>query len=444
MANFIDRAKFSCALGGALTTIAGLPKAVPIVHASGGCAAALSNTYNLASGYRGTGYCGGSMIPTSNVTENNIVFGGEKRLEEQIEETIIAIDADLYIVVTGCQVEIIGDDAVGIAGKFRDKNVIGASTPGFLGNTFKGYDAVLNAIIKDVIEPIREKEEKTVNLLGIVPGHDVFYRGNLEELRRLLSLIGIKANTFFGENESIETIKTYGKASLNIVLSTQAGVLPAITFEDLHRIPYVLEDIPIGPSGTEKFLRNIGSLLQVEEKVIEEVIEHEKKAYYSYLERIVDIYSDIDFQRYAIVVADSYYAYSLTRFLANDLGWIPHLVSINDISEIKDQEEYYKKFADITSETTPFVYFRENAGDVIKDIRNSWPKNNNQKYYDSLSPAFVIGSGIERSLAEKLGAGFLAVAFPVSNRVVLNKTYVGFYGGVSLVEDLISSLVSAR
>ena len=177
MANFIDRAKFSCALGGALTTIAGLPKAVPIVHASGGCAAALSNTYNLASGYRGTGYCGGSMIPTSNVTENNIVFGGEKRLEEQIEETIIAIDADLYIVVTGCQVEIIGDDAVGIAGKFRDKNVIGASTPGFLGNTFKGYDAVLNAIIKDVIEPIREKEEKTVNLLGIVPGHDVFYRG---------------------------------------------------------------------------------------------------------------------------------------------------------------------------------------------------------------------------------------------------------------------------
>lgn len=444
MANFIDRAKFSCALGGALTTIAGLPKAVPIVHASGGCAAALSNTYNLASGYRGTGYCGGSMIPTSNVTENNIVFGGEKRLEEQIEETIKVIDADLYIVVTGCQVEIIGDDAVGIAGKFRDKNVIGASTPGFLGNTFKGYDAVLNAIIKDVIEPIREKEEKTVNLLGIVPGHDVFYRGNLEELRRLLSLIGIKANTFFGEKESIDTIKSYGKASLNIVLSTQAGGLPAITFEDLHHIPYVLEDIPIGPSGTEKFLRNIGSLLQVEEKVIEEVIEQENKTYYSYLERIVDIYSDIDFQRYAIVVADSYYAYSLTRFLANDLGWIPHLVSINDISEIKDQEEYYKKFADITSETTPFVYFRENAGDVIKDIRNSWPKNNNQKYYDSLSPAFVVGSGIERSLAEKLGAGFLAVAFPVSNRVVLNKTYVGFYGGVSLVEDLISSLVSAR
>lgn len=188
MANFIDRAKFSCALGGALTTIAGLPKAVPIVHASGGCAAALSNTYNLASGYRGTGYCGGSMIPTSNVTENNIVFGGEKRLEEQIEETIKAIDADLYIVVTGCQVEIIGDDAVGISGKFRDENVIGASTPGFLGNTFKGYDAVLNAIIKEVIEPSSDKED-------IGPGHE---RGLVFQDPTLFPWLTIRDNISYG------------------------------------------------------------------------------------------------------------------------------------------------------------------------------------------------------------------------------------------------------
>ncbi len=41
MSDFIERSKFSCALGGALTTIAAIPKAVPIVHASGGCAAEL-------------------------------------------------------------------------------------------------------------------------------------------------------------------------------------------------------------------------------------------------------------------------------------------------------------------------------------------------------------------------------------------------------------------
>lgn len=444
MGGFIERAKFSCALGGALTTIAGIPRVVPIVHASGGCAAALSGTYNLAAGYRGTGYCGGTMIPTSNIAENNIVFGGEDRLEEQIENSLEILDADLYIVVTGCQVEIIGDDAVSVANRYRDRKVIGTSTPGFLGNTFKGYDAVLNAIIREVIEVTKEKEEKTVNILGVVPGHDVFYRGNLDEIKRLLSLIGIKANTFFGTGERIADIRSYGKAALNIVLSGQAGLEPAKTFEQVHGIPYITADAPIGPAGTEGFLQKLGKVLEIDPRLVQKVVKQEKSVYYSFLERIVDIYSDIDFQRYALVVADSYYAYPLTRFLADDLGWVPHLTFINDIDTEEEREAYLAKFEDLTSETKPGVIFTENAGAILKEIRKSWPDNNNRKYYDALGPAFVVGSGIERSLAEKIGAGFLSVAFPVSNRVVLNKGYAGFRGGLTLVEDLITQLVAAR
>ena len=444
MSGFIERAKFSCALGGALTTIAGIPRVVPIVHASGGCAAALSGTYNLAAGYRGTGYCGGTMIPTSNIAENNIVFGGEDRLEEQIENSLEILEADLYIVVTGCQVEIIGDDAVSVANRFRDRNVIGASTPGFLGNTFKGYDSVLNAIISEVVEPAPEKEEKTVNILGVVPGHDVFYRGNLDEIKRLLGLIGIKANTFFGTGERIDAIRGYGRAALNIVLSGQAGLEPARTFEQVHGIPYITADAPVGPTGTVEFLTKAGKELGIDPKLIEKVIKAEKVIYYSFLERIVDIYSDIDFQRYAVVVADSYYAYPLTRFLADDLGWVPHLTFINDIENDDERKAYLAKFDGITSETRPKVIFTENAGAILKEVRKSWPDNNNQKYYDAFGPAYIVGSGIERSLAEKIGAGFLSVAFPVSNRVVLNKGYTGFKGGLTFVEDLITQLVAAR
>lgn len=444
MSEFIERAKFACALGGALSTIAGIPRVVPIVHASGGCAAALSGTYNLASGYRGTGYCGGSMIPTSNIAENNIVFGGEEKLKEQIENSLRILDGDLYVVVTGCQVEIIGDDAVGVASNFKDRNVIGVSTPGFLGNSFKGYEAVVKTLITDVIELSEEKEEKTINILGVVPGHDVFYRGNLDEIKRLLGLVDIKVNTFFGTEESIANIRTYGKASLNVVLSEEAGLEAAKLFESVHHTPFILIDVPIGPTGTEEFLRKIGNGLNIDKELIEDVITREKKIYYSFLERIVDIYSDIDFQRYVLVVADSYYAFALTRFLANDLGWIPQFTSINDIEDEEQQKKYLEKFSEITSETKPKVIFESNASANIKAIRESWPENNNQNYYDALGPAYVVGSVIERNLAEKLGAGFLTVAFPVSNRVVLNKGYTGFKGGLSLVEDLITNLVSLR
>lgn len=444
MSDFIERSKFSCALGGALTTIAAIPKAVPIVHASGGCAAALSSTYNLSAGYRGVGYCGGNMIPTSNISQSNIVFGGEDKLVGQIESTIKYVKGDIYIVVTGCQTEMIGDDSVGIASRYSKYNVIGVNTPGFMGNTLRGYDEVLSALIREVVEKKDNKEERTINLLGVVPGHDVFYRGNIAYIKELLGKVGIKVNTFFGDGESVEKIKNYGSAALTVVLSVTAGQLAAKTFETEHQIPYVTTDLPIGPKASERFLRFIGNKLGIEKELIDTVVEEETNYFYSYLDRIVDVASDLDFQRYAVVITDSYYAYPITDFISEELGWIPHFVSVNDIYDRESQEMYRKKFEELTSKTKPQVIFEDKVGQTAKKLRASWPYNNNQKYYDALSPLFVIGSVVERSLAVQYGAEFLSVAFPVSNRVVLNKGYAGFRGALSLVEDLLSNLVAAR
>lgn len=447
MSDFIERAKFSCALGGAIATLSSIPKAVPIVHASGGCAAMLSNTYNLAGGYRGSGYCGANMIPTSGISENNIVFGGEDRLDEQIEHTIRIIDGDLYFVVTGCQVEIIGDDAVSVARRYGNRGeapVLAANTPGFSGNTFKGYETVLSTIASELTEPAVKKSPKTVNILGVVPGHDVFYRGNLREIRRLLARLGIHTNTFFADGESVERIKKYGEASLSIVFSENYGIETAKVFEQLHDIPYIIEDLPIGPTLTEAFLRGIGRRFEVPEELVEEVIGQEKKLYYRYLEGIVDIYADLDLQRYAIISADSNYAWPLTSFLADDLGWIPHLTVINDLFDEEKQASYARKFDALTSETRPKVVFEPNASQLLYHIRSNWKDNNNDKYYDSLSPAFLLGSSIDINAAQKLNAAFLSVAFPVTNRVVMSKGYAGFNGAISLAEDLFSALVSNR
>lgn len=444
MGDFIERSKFSCALGGALSTIAAIPKAVPIVHASGGCAAALSGTYNLSAGYRGVGYCGGNMIPTSNISQSNIVFGGEDKLVGQIESTLKYIKGDLYIVVTGCQTEMIGDDSVGIAARYRDQNVIGVNTPGFLGNTLRGYDAILSALAKSIIVKQEEKEPKTINLLGIVPGHDVFYRGNIAHLRELLAKVGVKANTFFGDGESVEAIKGYGKAALSVVVSETAGQITAKTFETVHKIPYITTDLPIGPKASERFLRLVGEKLGIEKEVIDKVVEEENRYFYSYLERIVDVAADLDFQRYVVTITDSYYAYPLVDFVSEELGWIPHFVSINDIHDKAQQAAYTQKFEQLTSKTKPTVIYEDKVGLTKKKLRASWPYNHNQKYYDALSPLYIIGSVVERNLATEYGAGFLTVAFPVSNRAVLNKGYAGYRGALSLVEDLLSNLVASR
>jgi nitrogenase molybdenum-iron protein beta chain len=446
LTGFIERAKFTCALGGALTTLSALHKVVPIVHASGGCAGTLSNAYNTAGGYKGSGYCGGTMTPTSNIVENDIVFGGEERLEEEISEAVRFMDGDLYFVITGCQVEIIGDNAVEVVRRFKDgpATVLAANTPGFLGNTYAGYDQVMKTIAAELVEPRDRKRPKTVNLLGIVPGQDVFYRGNLRELKRLLGLIGIKANTFFGDGETIDDIRGYGDAALNIVFSECCGVTPAVTFQETHGIPFISTDLPVGAVAAEMFLRNIAQRLDVDRQVLEKALTEEKQVYYSYLERILDIYGDADFQRYAIVSADSYYAFALTRFVADELGWIPHLTVINDLTDENSQRAYADKFTGIDSETKPQIVYEPHAGRLQHHIRKSWPYNRNEKYYNALSPVFLVGSSLESFAAQTIGAGFLSVAFPVTNRVAMSKGYSGFTGGLSLAEDLFSVLVSNR
>ena len=446
MTAFIERAKSTCALGGALVTISSLPRAIPIVHASGGCATMLAGTYNLGSGYMGSGYCSGQMTPTSNVVEKDIVFGGEERLEEQIEHTIKAIDGDLYFVVTGCQVEIIGDDAVGVTRRFQEGEaiVLGANTPGFLGNAFTGYDIVLSTLAAEFIEEQPAKDARTVNILGLVPGQDVFLSGNLREISRLLGRLGIKANTFFGDGESIETIRQYGNAALTLVFSEKYGITPAQAFQEKHQIPYVTLDLPIGETRTEAFLRAVGRELQIDPQLVDSVIADEKRYYYRYLQRILEIYGDIDLQRYAIVSADLNYAFPLISFLADDLGWVPHLVVINDELDDLQRHRFEQKFLRLTSEAKPKVIFEPHTGQLLRHIRESWPQNNNDKYYNALSPSFLIGSSLEGNVATGIGASFLSVAFPVTNRAVLDRGYTGYRGGLTLAEDVLSSLVSNR
>lgn len=446
MGTFVERAKSTCALGGALVTINSLPRAIPIVHAAGGCATMLSGTFSSGSGYMGSGYCGGQMTPTSNIVEKDIVFGGENRLEEQIDHTIKIIDGDLYFIVTGCQVEIIGDDAVGVARRFKDGElpVLAANTPGFLGNGFKGYDIVLSTLAAEFIEHKTEKTAKTVNILGIMPGQDVFCRGNIREIQRLLGKLGIKTNTFFGDGESVEKIKNYGDAALTIVFSDKYGIDTAKVFEERHNIPYMTVDLPIGETRTDAFLRKIGERLGIAAAVVEDLIAEEKRHYYSYIERFLDIYGDIDLQRYAIVSADINYAFPLTSYLVDDLGWIPQLVVINEELDVGSRKSFELKFAQLTSEAKPKVVFEQHAGQLIKHIRQSWQYNANEKYYDALSPAFLVGSSLEGSTAQQIGAAFLPVSFPVTNRAVLNKGYTGYTGGLALAEDIFSVLVSNR
>ncbi|MFP3154513.1 hypothetical protein LQZ18_08820 [Lachnospiraceae bacterium ZAX-1] len=446
---FIERPRIFCALGGALLTVEALPDVVPILHTAMGCGGSIYWNQYGSTGYLGAGYCGGLAVPSSNIGEREIVFGGVERLEEQITSTLELIEGKLYIILTGCTADVIGDDVQAVVRQFRDDegvDIINAETGGFHGDGYKGYDIVLSALAHDYIQkkPDEEKKENKVNLLGIVPGQDVFWRGNLLKLRALLEKLGLEVNSFFTEHDTLDGIVNAGDAKLTIVASEFYGIGTAAELEKTHGTPFITNAFPIGPTATANFIRTIAERLGIDKAKAETLIEAETKNYFYYIERLADAYNDLDWQRYAVVVGDANYAPAITQFLADDFGWLPKVMVVSD--DLEDgQKEKMTTITDNFETKFPIdVYYESDPTQIRTHFWKTIKRKSDSIFQDTFSPGFVVGSHLEREFAIDLGAGHLTVSYPVGNRIVLNRGYAGFDGSLSLIEDLLTVIAAQR
>ncbi|MDR3230128.1 MAG: hypothetical protein LBT65_01695 [Synergistaceae bacterium] len=447
MSSYIERPRYLCSLGGALSTLEALPETIPILHSAIGCAGSIAWSQNGASGLQVGGYCGGLAVPSSNVGEREVVFGGGERLDEQIRTTLEIMEGRLFVVITGCVTEVIGDDVHASVREIRERergvDIVSAATGGFRGNSYLGYDIVLSEIAKQYVKRDIPIQKGAVNVFGVTPYMDSFWRGNLIGVRRLLQLLGLTVNTFFTDEDSLDGLKYSAGAELDIVLSDVYGVETAEAYREVHGVPWITSTLPVGPTASSQLLRSVAEVLKPDVDV-EAIIREESGRYYKCLEPLIDCYNDMDLQKYAVVLGDVNYAVSITRFLLDDLGWIPVLVQFTDVLTENQQERIAAKLDSADGRIRPKVVFDTNASEAIRYISELYPKRESDRYTESLSPAFVIGSSLDRALALKLGAPHLSVSFPVSNRAVINRGYTGFSGGLNLIEDLLSAAVAAR
>jgi len=151
----------------------------------------------------------------------------------------------------------------------------------------------------------------------------------------------------------------------------------------------------------------------------------------------------MDLQRYAVVVGDANYAGALTRFLAEDLGWLPELTVCTDPLGPEDQARVQARLGAVQG-FAPHLVFETDGSEVLGHLNRRWPNGQGRRYHDSFSPAFMLGSSLERELAQSLGAPHLSISFPVANRAILDRGYAGFRNGLTLVEDLVSAIVAGR
>lgn len=429
MAKLLDKQRYKCALG-AMQTVQAIQRALPILHSGPGCAQKLSESTGSS------GYFSPNIFPCTSINEKDVVFGGVKKLDSTIKNALKVVDADLYVVLTGCIPEIVGDDTGEVVSRYADseKPVIYAPTAGFKGNNYRGHEQVIDAIVEQYLKKSEKRQKGLVNIWADVPYQDLFWLGNIRELEKLVTELGLTPNTIFGYKRGLEQIKKIPEAEFNLLVSPWVGVSTMKKMERKLGIPYLhYRTLPIGATETSKFLREVGAFAGVPEEKVKSVIKEHEDYYYYLIERYADLFLENRvINKQFTVVADAQYALGITKFLVNDLGLIPAKQFVVDDTPKAYREAITEEFKNLNFGIQADVSFETDGYKIHEEIKN----------HDYHGYPLVLGGYYEKEVTENLKGNFLNISWPVQDKVVLDNFYAGYAGGIRLIEDIYTVAVS--
>ncbi|MCQ2251262.1 MAG: hypothetical protein MJZ66_09160 [Bacteroidales bacterium] len=423
MAKILDKQRYKCALA-AMQTVQAIDRALPVLHSGPGCAQKLSESTGSS------GYFSPNIFPCTSINEKDVVFGGVKKLETTIENALKVIDADLYVVLTGCIPQIVGDDTEEVVSKFADspKPVIYASTAGFKGNNYKGHEQVIDAIVEQYLEPSDTKQKGLVNIWADVPYQDLFWLGNYRELSKLIEELGLTPNVIFGYGNGIKNIDLIPKAEFNLLVSPWVGLQNVRKMEKKFGTPFLhYRTLPIGATETSKFLREVGSFAGVDSAKVESVIKKHEDYFYYLISRYADLFLENRvINKQFTTVADAQYSLAVTKFLVNDLGLVPARQYVVDDTPKDQREAIAQEFKNLNYGIQAEVSFETDGFKIHEEI----------KQHDYHGYPLILGGYYEKEVTESLKGNFLNISWPVQDKVVLDDSYVGYTGGIRLIEDI--------
>jgi nitrogenase molybdenum-iron protein alpha chain len=213
---------------------------------------------------------------STDMQDEQIVFGGEKKLRAAIEEAFELFHPKAIAIFSTCPVGLIGDDVHAVARDMKDKlgiNVFGFSCEGYKGvSQSAGHHIANNQLFKHVVgtnETPRPEKFKINMLCEYNIGGDAFV------IEDLLERCGITLISTFSGNSTYDAFANSHMADLNAVMCHRSINYVAEMMEKKFGIPWIKVNF-VGAEGTAKSLRHIAryfndaELSERVEKVISE------------------------------------------------------------------------------------------------------------------------------------------------------------------------------
>jgi nitrogenase molybdenum-iron protein beta chain len=423
----------TCQPIGAMYAALGIHGCLPHSHGSQGCCS--YHRSHLTRHYKEP-----VLAATSSFTEGSSVFGGGANLRQAIQNIFTIYKPDVVAINTTCLSETIGDDLNSIVNKAYDdkiipkgKHVIFANTPSYVGSHVTGFSNMTKAMVKF----FSEVTGNTKNQINIIPGY--VEPSDMKELKRITKEFQINTVLFPDTSDvldapqtgkhvmypkggaKIKEIQTSGDSKMTIAFGGFASNDAAIELENKCGVPFEMLELPIGLSGTDRFihtLRDVGN-----NDVPASIMDERGK--------LVDMMTDMNqyfYRRKVAIAGDPDQVIALTEFML-DVGMLPvHILTGTP------GKKFDNKVKEILKDAVPNANVKS-FSDLFEF--HQWIKN---------EPVdLIIGNTYCKYISRAEDIPLIRHGWPILDRV--GHSYfptVGYMGGIRLLEMILNAFLDRQ
>lgn len=230
-------AQGGCAFDGASIALVPITDVAHLVHGPIACA---GNSW----GGRGSLSSGKTLYKmgfTTDLSENDIIFGGEKKLYKAIQAVQERYQPAAVFVYSTCVPALIGDDLEAVCKAATEKlglPVVPIQSPGFVGSKNLGNRLAGEALLEYVIGTA-EPEFTTPYDINLIGEYNI--AGELWGVLPLFEKVGIRVLSKITGDARYREVAYAHRAKLNVMICSKALINLAYKMQERYGIPYIEE-----------------------------------------------------------------------------------------------------------------------------------------------------------------------------------------------------------
>ncbi|MEK3770014.1 nitrogenase iron-molybdenum cofactor biosynthesis protein NifE [Paenibacillus sp. FSL R5-0887] len=398
-----------CSFDGAQITLLPIMDAAHLVHGPAACA---GNSWES----RGALSSGPSLSQygfTTDLNDNDIIFGGEKKLKDSIDYIAGRFMPPAIFVYATCVTALIGEDLDAVCKEAAGRlglPVIPVNSPGFVGSKNLGNRLAGEALLQYVIGTGEPEIEIPlgVNLIG-----EYNIAGEMWDIEKLMKSVGITLMSRITGDARYKEITWAHHAKVNMVVCSRALLGLAKEMEARYHIPY-FEGSFYGAKETTYSLRQMAYLLNDREmeRRVDRLTEREE----SRLIQELRPYRKLLKGKKAVLYTGGVKSWSIISAL-KELG-----VQVVGVGTNKSTEDDVRRIADRVGDDTEYIP-EGGASRIIKTVRDR-------------KADIMIAGGRNMYVAMKEQIPFIDI------NQERHKAYAGYEGLLRLAKELTYSLAN--